>query len=224
MAFGKRPSGPSNRAPIATTSRSTASPSIDPHNPSMSESNANAWSLVYVPGRSISWTPTMCRMARSLPLLTTRRRSSGPGACTSTRRPAMSRDRKVPGVLPAARRQRLRRLVDLGGPRRLHPGQSHRRQEGQAHGGRDARRPHHHRGPRIRRRRGRRRRSATRRVRRGLRAPTSCPTSSRTTACIADRPHRAIAGLSMGGSQTLNIGFRHLDQFAYIGVFSSGSC
>lgn len=38
----------------------------------------------------------------------------------------------------------------------------------------------------------------------------------------ADRPHRAIAGLSMGGVQTLNIGLPHLDRFAYIGVFSSG--
>lgn len=37
-----------------------------------------------------------------------------------------------------------------------------------------------------------------------------------------DRPHRALAGLSMGGAQTLNIGFTHLDQFAYLGVFSSG--
>ena len=26
----------------------------------------------------------------------------------------------------------------------------------------------------------------------------------------------------MGGGQTLNIGFAHLDQFGYIGVFSSG--
>jgi len=32
----------------------------------------------------------------------------------------------------------------------------------------------------------------------------------------------AIAGLSMGGAQTLNIGFSQLDQFGYIGVFSSG--
>jgi enterochelin esterase-like enzyme len=37
-----------------------------------------------------------------------------------------------------------------------------------------------------------------------------------------DRPRRAIAGLSMGGMQTLNIGIPHLDQFAYLGVFSSG--
>jgi len=39
---------------------------------------------------------------------------------------------------------------------------------------------------------------------------------------INDRGHRAIAGLSMGGGQTLNIGFAHLDEFGYIGVFSSG--
>ncbi|HVW87273.1 MAG TPA: alpha/beta hydrolase-fold protein [Bryobacteraceae bacterium] len=32
-----------------------------------------------------------------------------------------------------------------------------------------------------------------------------------------DRQHRAIAGLSMGGSQTMNIAFSHLDKFAYIG-------
>jgi enterochelin esterase-like enzyme len=31
-----------------------------------------------------------------------------------------------------------------------------------------------------------------------------------------------MAGLSMGGSHTLNIGIPHLDQFAYLGVFSSG--
>jgi len=40
---------------------------------------------------------------------------------------------------------------------------------------------------------------------------------------LTDRAHRAIAGLSMGGSQTLNIAFSHLNQFAYIGVFSSGA-
>ena len=39
---------------------------------------------------------------------------------------------------------------------------------------------------------------------------------------VADRAHRAIAGLSMGGSQTLNIGVPNLEKFAYIGVYSSG--
>lgn len=37
-----------------------------------------------------------------------------------------------------------------------------------------------------------------------------------------DRASRALAGLSMGGGQTLNIGIPHLDRFAYLGVFSSG--
>jgi enterochelin esterase-like enzyme len=37
-----------------------------------------------------------------------------------------------------------------------------------------------------------------------------------------DRSSRAIAGLSMGGGQTLNIGLPHLEKFAYIGVFSAG--
>jgi enterochelin esterase family protein len=40
---------------------------------------------------------------------------------------------------------------------------------------------------------------------------------------LTDRSHRAIAGLSMGGSQTLDIAFRHLARFAYIGVYSSGA-
>jgi enterochelin esterase family protein len=39
---------------------------------------------------------------------------------------------------------------------------------------------------------------------------------------LSDRQNRAIAGLSMGGYQTLNIAIPHLDRFAYIGVFSSG--
>jgi enterochelin esterase family protein len=37
-----------------------------------------------------------------------------------------------------------------------------------------------------------------------------------------DRAHRAIAGLSMGGGQTLNIAIPHLEKFAYVGVYSSG--
>jgi enterochelin esterase-like enzyme len=37
-----------------------------------------------------------------------------------------------------------------------------------------------------------------------------------------DRRHRAMAGLSMGGAHTLNIGIPHLGQFGYLGVYSSG--
>ncbi len=36
------------------------------------------------------------------------------------------------------------------------------------------------------------------------------------------RDGRALAGLSMGGIQTLNTGIPNLDKFAYLGVFSSG--
>src|SRR5262249_44224203 len=36
-----------------------------------------------------------------------------------------------------------------------------------------------------------------------------------------DRESRALAGLSMGGGQSLNIGLAHLDTFAWIGGFSS---
>ena len=39
---------------------------------------------------------------------------------------------------------------------------------------------------------------------------------------LADRPHRAIAGLSMGGAQTLSVALSQPRDFAYVGVFSSG--
>lgn len=39
---------------------------------------------------------------------------------------------------------------------------------------------------------------------------------------LADRAHRAIAGLSMGGAHTLNIAIPNLERFGYVGVFSSG--
>ena len=39
---------------------------------------------------------------------------------------------------------------------------------------------------------------------------------------IPDRAHRAMAGLSMGGRQALDVTFANLDRFSAIGVFSSG--
>jgi enterochelin esterase family protein len=36
------------------------------------------------------------------------------------------------------------------------------------------------------------------------------------------RANTAIAGLSMGGNQTLNVAFPNLEQYAYVGVYSSG--
>lgn len=40
---------------------------------------------------------------------------------------------------------------------------------------------------------------------------------------LADQPHRAMAGLSMGGMETRMITLRNLDTFSHIGVFSGGS-
>lgn len=48
------------------------------------------------------------------------------------------------------------------------------------------------------------------------------PFVDKTYRTIPDRDHRAIAGLSMGGGQTIWAGFRHLDQFSYIASFSGG--
>ena len=39
----------------------------------------------------------------------------------------------------------------------------------------------------------------------------------------ADRDHRAMAGLSMGGMQTFHVTFDHLDLFSYIGGFSGAA-
>jgi enterochelin esterase-like enzyme len=40
---------------------------------------------------------------------------------------------------------------------------------------------------------------------------------------LADQPHRAMAGLSMGGMQTKQITLANLDKFSYIGLFSGGN-
>ena len=40
---------------------------------------------------------------------------------------------------------------------------------------------------------------------------------------LADQPHRAMAGLSMGGMQTHSIALANLDKFSHIGIFSGGS-
>jgi enterochelin esterase-like enzyme len=40
---------------------------------------------------------------------------------------------------------------------------------------------------------------------------------------VADRDHRAMAGLSLGGMQTFQVTFDHLDLFSYIGGFSGAA-
>ena len=47
------------------------------------------------------------------------------------------------------------------------------------------------------------------------------PTIEARYSVQADRQHRALAGLSMGGGQSLNFGLAHLDTFAWVGGFSS---
>ena len=39
---------------------------------------------------------------------------------------------------------------------------------------------------------------------------------------IADREHRSVAGLSMGGGQSFYVAFRNVDLFSSVGIFSSG--
>ena len=46
------------------------------------------------------------------------------------------------------------------------------------------------------------------------------PFIDKTFRTTSDRDHRAMAGLSMGGMQTFQVTFNHLDLFSYIGGFS----
>lgn len=53
--------------------------------------------------------------------------------------------------------------------------------------------------------------------------PECCvPFIDRTYRTIADRQHRGMAGLSMGGMQTQRIVFEHPELFAWAGIFSGG--
>jgi enterochelin esterase-like enzyme len=49
------------------------------------------------------------------------------------------------------------------------------------------------------------------------------PFIDKTFRTISDRDHRAMAGLSMGGMQTFQVTFNHLDLFSYIGGFSGAA-
>jgi enterochelin esterase family protein len=40
---------------------------------------------------------------------------------------------------------------------------------------------------------------------------------------LADKDHRAMAGLSMGGMQTASVTMANLEKFSYIGLFSGGA-
>lgn len=47
------------------------------------------------------------------------------------------------------------------------------------------------------------------------------PAIEKKYSVYTDKKHRAIAGLSMGGGQSLNFGLGNMDVFAYVGGFSS---
>ena len=49
------------------------------------------------------------------------------------------------------------------------------------------------------------------------------PLIERTYRVNASREHRALAGLSMGGMQTIAVGLPNLDKFSHLGVFSAGA-
>jgi enterochelin esterase family protein len=49
------------------------------------------------------------------------------------------------------------------------------------------------------------------------------PCIDNTYRTLADQPHRAMAGLSMGGMQTRVITLANIDKFSHIGIFSGGS-
>jgi len=49
------------------------------------------------------------------------------------------------------------------------------------------------------------------------------PAIERTYRVRAEREYRALAGLSMGGAETLIVGLNHLDRFAWFGAFSAGA-
>src|SRR6185295_569982 len=49
------------------------------------------------------------------------------------------------------------------------------------------------------------------------------PFIEKTYSVKTDRESRALAGLSMGGGQSLNFGLSNLDTFAWVGGFSSAT-
>ena len=139
---------------------------IDPRNPSVSESNNNVWSLVYRARLGLHGHEAgAARRGGQRDVL-----FDGAEAVPAHARLHAAGLRvgqgQVPGLLPAARRGRLRRLLEQRRPRRLHPRQPDRRQEGQADDRRDARRAHQRRGLWRRRpaRRGHRRSTSSRRI------------------------------------------------------------
>jgi enterochelin esterase family protein len=211
--------GPVPSGAYRYTFRVDGVPVIDPRNPSTSESNANTWSLVYVPGSEVSdtkdvphgavaqvtyYSPSLRRFRRmhvytppgyeqgqgKYPVLYLLHGASDSDASWST----VGRAGFILDNLIAAGKARPMLVVMPAGhtgPFRFGPARD---------------------------------RSFERQMNefdhdfvQGVK-----PTVEKRYRVLADRDHRAIAGLSMGGAQTLSIAFSQLDDYGYIGVFSSG--
>ena len=202
---------------------------IDPRNPAVSESNTNVWSLVYVPGADFMDTKQVPHGAvATVTYYSTALRSSA--ACTSTRRRAtrlggekypvfyllhgsgdcddswtsVGRANFILDNLIAAKKAKPMIVVMPAG----HTSATDvRRTQGRSPDGAAAA------GPPPAPPRDEFAEDFTNDI---------MPYVEKHYRVLTDRAHRAIAGLSMGGNQTLNISIPHLDEFAYIGVFSSG--
>ena len=185
---------------------------LDPSNSAVNETTAGLRSLLVVPGSE--WTDMKkVPMARSPPCSTTVRARPDPAAARYT----------PPGYGTNNDRYPVFYLLHGSGdsdqsssarPRRRHRGQPHRVRSREADDRRHARWAHSQgrrggigRGAHGIRARVPRRRHALRRKEYPVRP---------------DWASRAIAGLSMGGGQTLNIAIPNLEKFAYVGVFSAG--
>ena len=121
----------SDRCPAATatTSTSTACATIDPRNPSTSESNTNTWSVVHVPGRPVHGHDRRAARRRRQRAPTGRPRSASSGGCTSTRRPDTRRgNEKYPVFYLLHGAGDSDDSWTHGRPRRLHPRQPDRRE------------------------------------------------------------------------------------------------
>ncbi|MBN1362185.1 MAG: hypothetical protein JW993_16435 [Sedimentisphaerales bacterium] len=190
---------------------------IDPRNPSTSESNANTWSLVYVPGSDFMDTKDVPRGAvaevtyyskslkrfRRMRVYTPPGYESGQGkfpvfyllhgagdcddSWTSVGRAGFILD----NLIAAGKAKPMVVVMPAG-----HAGAS-------MFGGRGGERPTVD--------------EFTLDFRNDIR-----PYIEKNYRVYTDQKNRAIAGLSMGGMQTINLAIDALDEYAYIGVFSSG--
>ena len=121
--------------------------------------------------------------------------------------PGYSRE-EVSRAVPAARHRRRRDRVAAVCEARRPAGQSDRRQESHADDRRHAQRPRADERPRRRQRLRQRPAFAT--FESDL-LDDVIPDIESPLLGVADREHRALAGLSMGGGQSLNFGLAHLD-------------